>query len=691
MITIKAKSIHDDFFFDDSKTDLSEIRKEEQYTCEIEAHNAKALDYFSVSRLSNKVSNKLKMLPFELRSTLAAEVIKGHNSITDYESLITKCGDIFNYPSDIAKGIDKLISKHLKRHDVDSAIKYAEKKKTQLKKCFSFPVDWKVISTPVKRSIFADKQAGIAMGLLKNVEGKTYRDAVLSMIDSLSAFQWGVCSFDVTCDPMDEKYLVQISYFIDSSWWRKKIDRAYLSACESARRIAGLVGENDSVYASVAAIDWYKQKQVQTEKWLKTIVMTNSDNQSISMFDVHQASLANPENRRNELMLRINAMESLAKERGLLGVFITMTTPSRFHSMKKHGKYYIENEKFDGSSVRDGQEWLKGRWSLIRTAWNDRGIKPLGLRVAEPHKDGTVHWHMLLFINPELKQIALSIFEKYMYCQNRYPRQYQEDRNELKTVNQFKARFLAKDIDPTKGSAAAYVAKYISKNINAKAVEKLEEKESGKKLHSLVNNVNAWCRLASIRQFQMFGMPSVTIWRELRRLRDNQDYSEIMQLFRQAAGIQDTEYKADFLKYIKLGEQYGFPNLVKGITEDLRGTTVETIVGIEFGLSFIQTHFHGEWLKGKASKEVTKAIEDRFNAAARGDSEAVYDALYALDLALACEGVERPSWTSGNNCRIPQKTIVNGVEFTFEDAIKANRERMAMFENEEIVYFEFED
>ncbi|OBU24961.1 hypothetical protein C0Z01_14195 [Photobacterium kishitanii] len=691
MITIKAKKHNADMFFSDSSnSDLSEIRIEDSFQCDIEAHNAKAFDSFSISRLSVKQSNKLKMLPYQLRSALASEVVRGRNSVNGYERLIDFCGDVFNYPSDIVKGIDSLVAKQVRNYGIDSAIKYAQKKQEQLNKAFSFPVDWRLISTTVKRAMFADKQAGLALSILNDVTGKTPREVVLFMIDRLSAFEWGVCAFDVDCDPYDSKYLLMISYFIDSAWWQRKIDKAYISSCENARRVAGLVGNEESVYASIVAVDWYKQKQAQTEKWLKTIVMRNSAGLAISMFDIHQASLANPENRRNELMVRINGMQEHADSMGLNGLFITMTTPSRFHAMKKHGKNYIENDKFDGSTVKDGQEWLKKRWSLIRSAWNDAGISPLGLRVAEPHKDGTVHWHMLVFVSPDLKETALSIFKHYMFCLNKYPNKFINDRDELKSVNQFNARFLSKEIDPKKGSAAAYVAKYISKNINASSVEKLPENESGKTLSSLISNVNAWCRIASIRQFQMFGMPSITIWRELRRLHSESD-SEVINLFRQATGIKGSEDKPNFWSFIKLGMKFGYPELVKGITENSRGMEVETIVGVQHGLTFEQTHFNGEWLKDKASKEVIKAINDRFVAAGKNDVEAVFDSLAAIALALDIEGKDCPSWTSGTNCRIPKVISVNGRSFTLDDAIKAHDLRMKEHENEEIVYFEFED
>lgn len=77
-------------------------------------------------------------------------------------------------------------------------------------------------------------------------------------------------------------------------------------------------------------------------------------------------------------------------------------------------------------------------------------------------------------------------------------------------------RFTVERIDPAKGSAAGYVAKYVSKSIDGHGVDRDTETNEGGK-SAAVRQV-AWARVWNIRQFQFFGVPPITPVREFFRV-----------------------------------------------------------------------------------------------------------------------------------------------------------------------------
>jgi hypothetical protein len=182
------------------------------------------------------------------------------------------------------------------------------------------------------------------------------------------------------------------------------------------------------------------------------------------------------------------------------------------HAVLSSGK---PNPKFNDSTPKDVNEYFNNVWKLIRSALHKKDIQPYDFRVVEQHHDGTPHWYLLLFMHPNDVNTARSIFSKYAL---------KEDGKERGAI---KHRFKAVSIDPKKGSAAGYIAKYISKNIDGSDISK---DLYGNDAKPAASNIDAWSATWNIRQFQQIGGPSVTVWRELRRLKES-NQPELVQAF----------------------------------------------------------------------------------------------------------------------------------------------------------------
>lgn len=310
-------------------------------------------------------------------------------------------------------------------------------------------------------------------------------------------------------------------------WWYLRIKRARDLQREHLAIAVGQVQKSASAYVSRKTLgEWIDQKKRNTE-FFKKFDLINEDGDRVSLADMVYSSVANPAVRRCELMVRMRGFEDIANEQGLAGEFYTITAPSRYHAVHSKGGFVGQ---WNGCNPRDTQRYLCNVWAKCRAAISRAGIHVFGFRVVEPHHDGTPHWHMLLFMRPQDVEAVRDILCYHARV---------ADSEELQTPHALKARFHVEPIDPEKGSATGYIAKYISKNIDGFALDGETDDESGESLRDMSKAVSAWASRWRIRQFQQIGGAPVTVWRELRRLGDQQLVDRRMDAVLAAADVGD--------------------------------------------------------------------------------------------------------------------------------------------------------
>lgn len=308
----------------------------------------------------------------------------------------------------------------------------------------------------------------------------------------------------------------------NEQWWLSALRRRSVRELETVAQVLGLVHKHKALYCSDLILKKRRTQLWAQDQLLQATTVMNQTGQRYTLKELSEKNVANPEIRRAELMVRMRGFEELSEQFGHVGLFITMTCPSRFHSvLNRSGE---RNPKWDGSTPANAQRYLCQTFARIRAKLDREQIRPYGFRVAEPHHDGTPHWHLLLFVPKSRKQELIDIFKHYCF---------QEDGNE-KGAKDSRLKVVA--IDPKKGSATGYIAKYIAKNINGQGLESGIYGEAPKEAAA---RVDAWAACWCIRQFQQLGGPSVTVWRELRRLKESEQLPEPARKIHQAADNSD--------------------------------------------------------------------------------------------------------------------------------------------------------
>ncbi len=348
-----------------------------------------------------------------------------------------------------------------------------------------------------------------------------------------------------------------IKRMVCAQWWRRKLRKLHARAVEGSAIGIGYVNKTSDIYVSNESMKRRKQQRARNQLMMEATRARNELGQEYALAELAATSVANPEIKRNELMTRLGGFERIAKDMQHEGLFFTVTCPSRMHKWKTvNGGRVVENKKYDRTLPGDANKHLQRVLARVRSALDRAAIGWYGFRIAEPNHDGTPHWHCLVFFPTAWPgEVARAAYPRIAAIIRRYglgrgevrrPKNKEflsaaraaglrgkaaagavaaavhswnvaerQRQNSERGAKQHRVDF--ERIDWSKGSAAAYLAKYVSKNIDGYKVEK---DLYGNDAFTSSQRVEAWASTWSIRQFQQIGGPPVGPWRELRRVKE---------------------------------------------------------------------------------------------------------------------------------------------------------------------------
>jgi|GEM_PF-3269158 len=351
---------------------------------------------------------------------------------------------------------------------------------------------------------------------------------------------------------------------------------------EARNRIVGVskdpkTSKKQQLYCSDATLQRLQEKQAANESSLASqYILNTATGETASLLEVVRSK---EESKVAEIYNLCKSLERLSDSQSFKWLFITLTAPAKHHPNPSKGK----NRYDKNIGIKSSHEYINKNWKKIRAILNRRGIPAspdsyFGFRTVEPHKDGSIHWHLIVFTaQSTIDDIQKAIHEKF--------------------PTQAAAKIMLGESGPGSAKASSYIFKYITKAFSKKEASQIDVDEAidshreAEDLASMRNKerVQAAIKALNIRQFQLFGVKNlITTFRKINSLKLNDTTPEegtILEYIKNEIWRNPNGY-FNMLSNSELFDKESEVRLIMEDSSNSYGEPIKKCTGIKLGTKF---------------------------------------------------------------------------------------------------------
>lgn len=338
---------------------------------------------------------------------------------------------------------------------------------------------------------------------MTSVKSKKSRETLLYKISKYSS-------------DLDDAYAKALQRFKSVDYCKRKLVKLVLSEMlYDAQKNKEIGGKSGKSYATNLMVNYRRMQKQYNADFLasKSIVINDKKVDLLSFANTAQKKVS-------ELYAKIKGLQNHADDLGYDWAFVTLTASPSAHANPVKGR-----RSWNRESAKSAQKELSDKWAafgkeLANLGYPMKNGSLFGLRVVEPHQDGTPHWHMVIFYDSEISDLIKALFHKHFVQGDSLPH-VPECPHSMKFVEG-----LPSDKAGSEGvaSAASYAFKYIVKCVGADCfddfdIHSFSETLDTEKVAASIDRIESWKAAVGVRAYQGFGFNGMSnIWNSTRKV-----------------------------------------------------------------------------------------------------------------------------------------------------------------------------